>query len=166
MPEPARFAVDGRAEIAAVVVTYGSAECLDPLLADLRAEAAGLALRVIIADNSPTDETLAVARRHADVIAVPTGGNLGYAGGVNVGLAHAGDAETVAVLNPDLRLRPGALTAMLAELRADPRRGVVVPRIVDETGATTTSLFREPTALRALGDALLGRMWGSRPAGL
>ena len=168
MPE---FATAGRAEIAAIVVTYGSAECLGALLDDLRAQAEHLSLRVVVADNSPDGDTLAVARSHADVIAVPTGGNLGYAGGVNVALAHVGDAEAIAVLNPDLRVRPGALRTLLDELRAVPRpkarpTGVVVPRIVDETGATSTSLFREPSATRALGDALLGPLWPSRPGWL
>jgi GT2 family glycosyltransferase len=159
-----RFATTGRADIAAIVVTYGSAAHLGPLLAGLRREAGDVALRVIVADNSPDDATLRVARSEPDVIAVATGGNLGYAGGVNAGLEHVGDAESVLVLNPDLRVHAGALRVLLDRLREDPRRGAVVPRIVDETGATSFSLFREPTVLRALGDAALGRLWRSRPA--
>lgn len=161
-----RFAITGRAEIAAIVVTYRSAAHLKPLLEGLRREARDVRLRVVVADNSPDDATLRAARAHPDVIAVPTGGNLGYAGGVNAGLEHVGDAESVLVLNPDLRVHPGALRALLAALRADPRRGAVVPRIVDETGATTRSLFREPGVLRALGDAVLGPLWSGRPGWL
>ncbi|MER7798028.1 glycosyltransferase family 2 protein [Microbacterium sp. NPDC096154] len=161
--QPGRFATEGRAEIAAIVVTYLSAAHLATLIADLRREARDVALRVIVADNSPDDATVRVARRHPDVIVVPTGGNLGYAGGVNAGLARAGDAEAVLVLNPDLSVREGALRVMLARLRADERRGAVVPRIVDETGRTARSLFREPGVLRALGDAALGPLWPHRP---
>ncbi|WP_261164863.1 glycosyltransferase [Microbacterium sp. Marseille-Q6965] len=160
------FARDGHADIAAIVVTYDSARDLGPLLATLRREATTLALRVIVADNSPDDATLRVARAHPDVIAVPTGGNLGYAGGINAGAEHVGDAESVLVLNPDLRVREGALDAMLGALRADARRGAVVPRIVDAGGRTSASLFREPTLSRALGDALLGRLWRRRPPAL
>lgn len=162
-PTAGRFVPSGRAEIAAIVVTYGNAAHLGPLLAGLRREAQDVALRVVVADNSPDDATLRVARAHPDVLAVPTGGNLGYAGGVNAGLAHAGDAEAVLILNPDLRVHEGALRTLLARLRVDPERGAVVPRIVDETGATSSSLFREPTILRALGDGVLGRMWRTRP---
>ncbi|WP_309068526.1 glycosyltransferase family 2 protein [Microbacterium sp.] len=161
-----RFVLTGRAEVAAIVVTYGSAADLGRLIQGLRTEAQDVVLRVIVADNSPDDATLGVARAHPDVIAVPTHGNLGYAGGVNVGLQYVGDAESVLILNPDLRVHAGALRTLLGRLRADPDRGVVVPRIVDETGATSFSLFREPAVLRALGDAVLGPLWPGRPAAL
>jgi GT2 family glycosyltransferase len=163
MPDRGRFATTGRAQIAAIVVTYGSAAHLETLLAGLREQARDVALRVIVADNSPDDTTLRVARAHPDVLAVASGGNLGYAGGINCALEHIGDAEAVLILNPDLRVHAGALRTMLGRLRQDPRRGAVVPRIVDEHGATSFSLFREPTVLRALGDAALGPLWRSRP---
>lgn len=134
MPDRGRFATTGRAEIAAIVVTFGSAAHLETLLAGLRQQARDVALRVIVADNSPDDTTLRVAQAHPDVLALPTGGNLGYAGGINCALEHIGDAEAVLILNPDLRVHPGALRTMLGRLREDPRHGAVVPRIVDERG--------------------------------
>ncbi|MBF0816857.1 glycosyltransferase [Microbacterium paludicola] len=139
MPDPGRFARTGRAEIAAIVVTYGSPAHLETLLAGLREEARDVALRVIVADNSPDDTTLRVARAHPDVLAVATGGNLGYAGGINCALEHIGDSEAVLILNPDLRVHAGALRTMLGRLRGDPRRGAVVPRIVDEHRAACSS---------------------------
>ncbi|KQY96985.1 hypothetical protein ASD19_08625 [Microbacterium sp. Root53] len=157
MPDlPGRFARTGPADVAAIVVTYQSAADLGALLKGLRLEARDLDLRVIVVDNSPRDDTLRVARGHPDVISVATGGNLGYAGGVNAGLEHVGDAASVLVLNPDLRLGRGAVSALLRTLREDPARGAVVPRIVDAGGRTAPSLFREPGVRRALGDALLG----------
>jgi GT2 family glycosyltransferase len=44
--------------------------------------------------------------------------------------------------------------------------GVVVPCLLDSEGSLYMSLRREPTGLRALGDALFGRRLGSRPAAL
>ncbi|GAA4194867.1 hypothetical protein GCM10022219_18910 [Microbacterium oryzae] len=161
-----RFHRDGSVDVAVLVVTYRNAAHIDALVADLRREAGTVSLRVIVADNSSADDTLAVARRHDDVIAVATGGNLGYSGGLNVAMSHAGAAEAVLVLNPDLRVVEGAVGALLRRLRYDRRIGAVVPLIHDEDGEIYPSLRREPTLVRACADGALGRIWQSRPAPL
>jgi GT2 family glycosyltransferase len=152
----------GYADVAIAIVTFNNADHVDDLVESLRHEAGDLALRVIVADNGSTDDTLAVLARHDDVIAVPTGGNRGYATGINVALNWAGDAGAVLVLNPDLVVEPGAIGAMLRRLR-DPGVGAVVPRMLDHDGVVYPSLRREPTIARAIGDALLGSRIGSRP---
>ena len=150
------------AEVAVIVVTYRSAKDLPALIESLRAEAEHTALRVIVADNRSNDDTLELARAHPDVIAVDTGGNLGYAAGINRAMAFAGDAPAVLVLNPDLVVRPGCIRALLNRLGGE--AGVVVPLIRDRQGELAHFLRNEPGLLRALADALLGRLWQSRPA--
>lgn len=150
------------ADVAVLVVTYNNAAHLDRLLTSLRREATRNRLRVVVADNASTDATLERARAHEDVIAFATGGNLGYAGGINRARTRAGDADALLVLNPDLDLHDGAVDAMLARLRR-PGVGAVVPRILDGAGATYPSLRREPSVSRLAGDALLGRHLHRRP---
>ncbi|WP_405372079.1 MULTISPECIES: glycosyltransferase [unclassified Microbacterium] len=162
----ASFALDGPVDVAVLVVTYNSADDLDALIDDLRRETAGTRIRVIVADNSSSDDTWAVAGAHPDVVRLRTGGNLGYAAGVNAATTRAGDAEAILVLNPDLRLVPGVIATLLARLRSDPSIGAVVPRIDDADGHLHHSLRREPTAVRAVSDAVWGRAWRSRPAAL
>ncbi len=159
-----RFVVDGPVEVAVLIVTFNSAGDIESLLSSLRREARTRSMRVVVADNSSTDDTLDLARRHSDVITVETQGNLGYAGGINVASEHAGEARAHLILNPDLRMRPGSLAHLLRRLDADDDVGVVAPRIVDGDGTTAVSLFHEPGILRAVGDALLGRLWPGRPA--
>lgn len=163
---PAGFHVDGSVDVAVLIVTYNSSGDLAGLLSDLRRECVDVVLRVIVADNDSTDDTWTVATRHRDVIALRTGGNLGYAGGVNAAMARVGDAEAVLVLNPDLRLSRGAVGRMLRRLRAEETTGAVVPRIEEAGGRLYPSLRREPGPLRACADALLGRVWQTRPAPL
>lgn len=58
---------------------------------------------------------------------VHTGGNLGYAGGMNAGIRFAmdqGDASHVWVLNNDTEVHPQALRAMLTRMGADDRIGI------------------------------------------
>ncbi|MGO4191596.1 glycosyltransferase [Arthrobacter sp. YAF17] len=164
---PGRFTgSDGSADAAVVVVTYNNAGDIDRMLQGLRAETADLTLRVLLADNSSRDGTLAIVREtHPDVIAFATGGNLGYAAGINAALQRAGDAEAIVVLNPDLTVGRGCLKAMLHRLRSS-NAGAVVPRILAEDGATSPTLHREPGISRALGDAFLGRRVAGRPGWL
>ncbi|MEW1823708.1 WecB/TagA/CpsF family glycosyltransferase [Arthrobacter sp. NPDC080031] len=153
------------ADAAIVVVTYNNAADIGPLISSLRGETVGQTLKVIVADNSSSDGTLAELAKHPDVITVPTGGNLGYAGGINVALKHAGKAESFLVLNPDLRVEPGAVSALLSRMRTT-GAGIVVPLLLDEDGSTYPSLRREPSIWRAFGDALFGSRLRSRPTWL
>ena len=93
---------------------------------------------------------------------VESGGNLGYAGGINAGLPFVGQCDAVLILNPDLRLAPDAVTRLLEALNDD-RIGAVVPLMLDEDGATYLSLRREPSLTRAIGDAFFGSKLRARP---
>jgi GT2 family glycosyltransferase len=147
----------------AIVVTYNSGADLPGLLDTLPRAAAGLRLRVLVVDNDSADDIEPVLAGRPGVTLIRSGANLGYAGGINVGRAHAGPTRTVAILNPDLRLAPGSLNWLVS---AAEREGAAVPRFVDEAGTTYPSLRREPTILRTLGDGVLGRRWAGRPGWL
>lgn len=169
-PEPSRapgsfVPVTERADVAVVVVTYNNAEDIGPLVASLRKETADVSLKVVVADNSPDESTLLELAHHPDITSVRTGGNLGYAGGINAALAVAGEAGSYLVLNPDLRVERGAVAAMLNRMK-DQGAGVVVPVLLDDDGSIYPSLRREPAVLRALGDAALGSHVKARPGWL
>ena len=97
----ARFAgLDVPPDIAVLIVSYQSAADLRPLLDSLRAEAVGRCIRVVVADNASTDGSVDIARAPGDVVVVETGGNLGYAGGLNAAMTYVGEAPAILVLNP------------------------------------------------------------------
>ncbi|MBK4348507.1 WecB/TagA/CpsF family glycosyltransferase [Lacisediminihabitans changchengi] len=150
------------ADVAVVVVTYNSADDLPGLLASLRREAATVTMRVIVADNGSTDGTRELIAAETDVIAASTGGNVGYARGINAAMTHAVGANTVLILNPDLSVEAGAIEAMLRRLDRS-GAGIVVPSIVDDAGEVYPSLRREPTISRTIGDSLLGSRASGRP---
>lgn len=169
-PVPSRapgsfVAITERAEVAVVVVTYNNADDVGSLIASLRKETTDQSIKVVVADNSPDESTLLELSHHPDVTAVRTGGNLGYAGGINSALSVAGQAGSYLVLNPDLRVEPGAVAAMLRRMK-ELRAGMVVPVLLDADGSIYPSLRREPGVLRALGDAALGSHVKARPGWL
>jgi GT2 family glycosyltransferase len=157
------FLRDGTVEVAVVVVAYNSVDDIRALLPDLRHEARTTRMRLIVADNSSSDGTLAMLSEHTDVLAFRTGGNLGYSGAINAAMTRVGAAESILILNPDLHLDTGAIPRMLRRLRSDPRIGAVVPLLRDDDGSVYFSLRREPTVLRAAADAVIGRFWQRRP---
>ncbi|MCK2214725.1 glycosyltransferase family 2 protein [Actinomadura sp. ATCC 31491] len=140
--------------LAVVIVTYFSERVVGDCLRSLQAAGAGDA-RVLVVDNDSADATVERARAALPAVeVVRTGRNAGFAGGVNAGIAAAPGCD-VLVLNPDIRLAPGAITA-LREALAVPGTGIAVPRLTAEDGTVHPSLRRRPTVLRALGEALLG----------
>jgi GT2 family glycosyltransferase len=162
--EPGRFVSCGQyAEVAALVVTYNSAPDVSPLIDDLRLAAHDHPIRLIVVDNKSSDDTVNIVRAHDDIILVESGGNLGYAGGINAGLDLAGNCDNVLILNPDLALAPGAVTRLLTAAD-DERIGAVVPLILDKTGTISLSVHREPSLTSAIGDALFGSKIRPRPS--
>ncbi len=112
-PETGHFlGPEGYADVCVVIVTDNSAGHINPLLESLRLETDGLRVRVVVADNDSTDDTLDRVRRHKDVIVVPTGASESYDAGINAAGRHAGQYACLLVLNPDLVAWKGAVTAL------------------------------------------------------
>jgi len=149
-------------DVAVVVVTYESSHVVRDLIAGLRLQTRDQSIKVIVADNSPSPATLESLAQETDVVAFSTGGNLGYAGGINAAIKRAGTAESFLILNPDLSVEPDSIR-MLRQRMSEAAAGVVVPLLVDDDGSTYPSIRREPSVLRAFGDAAFGSRLAGRP---
>ncbi len=143
--------------VSVIVVTFNSAGVVSDCLAALPAALGPLPAEYIVVDNASRDGTAEVARAAFPAATVTsTGGNVGYGAAINHGLRLASpDSDAVLVLNPDVRLRPGAVPAMLDVLRI-PGTGIAAPKLLAADGSPAHSLRREPTPMRAWGEALLG----------
>ena len=89
------------------------------------------------------------------------GRNAGYAAAINAAAATVGPDADLLILNPDVRLLPGA-AGLLVDRLTDSSVGVAVPRILGEDGTTSWSLRREPSIMTALTDAILGGRLAAR----
>ena len=91
-------------------------------------------LELVVVDNDSGDgsaERIRAAVPHAHV--VESGGNLGFAGGCNLGVSHA-RGEVVAFLNNDARPHREWVAAAMATLRADHEVGAVASKVLDWDG--------------------------------
>jgi GT2 family glycosyltransferase len=147
-----RPAVDLEPVIDVVVVTHNSKHVVSGLLDSLPAALDGIRARTVVVDNESRDDTLAVLAGRSDCLAVAAE-NLGYAAGINRGVDELGGEGPILVLNPDVRLSPGAVRPLLRALEL-PGVGIAAPKVLNEDGSLFLSLRREPTLARALG---LGR---------
>ncbi len=130
-PEP----VEGRTAVSAIVLNYGTPE--DTLLAvrSLMASREPLS-QIIVVDNShdrQCEEALAALRE--EVILIRSGSNLGFSGGMNLGIRRALDAGAshVFLVNSDAIVPPATIGRLLAVLKAGPTRGVVSPVIASRS---------------------------------
>ncbi len=141
-----------------VVVNYEAGprltRCVQSLLADT---SAGGPPEVVVVDHGSSDGSLAELRRALpEVRVVQPGGNLGYAGGANRGIAVT-RAPVVAVCNADIELERGTAAALLARFDAEPDLGAVGPTIRNRDGTPYHSARSVPSATDAVGHAVLGR---------
>jgi len=143
--------------VTVVVVTYNSAELLPDFFGSLNAALTGIdRSQVVVADNASADGTLDVARSlWPDATIVALDSNRGYAAGINAAVGAANPADAVLVLNDDIRLKSGSVSALFDELD-DVTVGVAVPRLVDGKGRLLRSQRREPTVATVFGEAILG----------
>ncbi len=90
--------------------------------------------QVICVDNASDDDSVERIRRFPEVTLLQQATNLGFAGGVNVGLdAAAGDP--LILLNQDCIVRPGWLTALSAAFDSHPEIGVAGVTVLNDDGS-------------------------------
>ncbi len=133
--------------ISAVVVSYRSGHLARRAIVALREDAArcGLSLQVVAVVNSGDADEVRVVEGVADVTLDP-GTNLGYAGGLNRGIA-ASRGDVLFLMNPDVVVRPGAVDALEAAVRSAPLTMAGPATFLDEEESVLIPIFDEPTPL-------------------
>ena len=136
-----------------VTVTHRSAETIEGFIAALPH-----GVDLVVVDNAGGDATpglVAALAPRARVIRNAV--NRGFGAGCNAGI-DAADTEFILLLNPDARLRPGALDALLAAAEAWPDAAILTPAIIAEDGTRVRSYDASQRRRR-----LLPRKRGAEP---
>ncbi|GGE98757.1 glycosyltransferase [Mycetocola zhadangensis] len=103
-------------------------------------------LTVIVVDNGSVDGSAALIReRFPAAVVIEAGENLGFARGVNRGVAASAD-EYVLLLNPDTVVIPGSLRALVSFAVRNPAYGLYGGRTLRPDGSVDpSSAWGEPT---------------------
>jgi GT2 family glycosyltransferase len=113
------------------VLCWNNIELLDRCVEALLATRWDGDLEVLVVDNGSTDGSVdGWEARHPDVPIVRTGANLGFAGGMNRGLADLDGLDAVALVNSDAFVEPGWLAPLVSALDADEGLGAACPKIL------------------------------------
>lgn len=133
------------AGVSVVVVSWNTRELLLAALGS----ALPLPVRgeVIVVDNASSDGSAeAVESSFPEAKVIRNERNLGFAGGVNVGLRAARE-RYVLLLNSDTLVRDDAIARLVDYAEAHPRAGILGPRVLNEDGSPQESRFRFPSLL-------------------
>ena len=117
--------------VAAVVLNWNRRDdtlaCLESLCGT-----AYPSMQLIVVDNASTDDSVpAVRSAFPQSVVLCSDQNLGYAGGNNLGIAHAlkGQASYVLVINNDTRVDKHFLEELIQAGEVHPEAGALVPKI-------------------------------------
>jgi GT2 family glycosyltransferase len=147
--------------LALILVHYHTPELAAAAVEALRTDTAGLDVEWLLVDNG-SDVAGRALLESLPVRLLDPGANLGYAGGVNLGVAHS-TAEAMVVLNPDVIVLPGCIPALLDALRDG--AGIAGPCFFWDRGRRMLLPPAEPRGRRAeLAAVLAGRggRWAAR----
>jgi N-acetylglucosaminyl-diphospho-decaprenol L-rhamnosyltransferase len=146
--------------VAAVIVTYNSADVISSCLEALFKMSPGVT--AIIVDNASSDSTVDQARVCSGVRVIANRENRGFAAAVNQGVREASKYDLILLLNPDVETS----TAVDQLTESARLHGLAAGRLVDQAGRTQAgfTLRRFPTPA-ALVCELFGvnRLWPSNP---
>lgn len=117
--------------VSVVIVVYNARRHLSRCVGAVLAQSYPR-VEILVVDNASSDgsaDEVAARFPQPQVRLVRAGRNLGYAGGNNLGFAHA-RGDYVAVLNPDTEVESTWLAALVEALEADPAAGLATSKIL------------------------------------
>ncbi len=146
------------ADLAIIIVSYNTRDDLCVCLRSLHEPPPATSHETVVVDNGSGDGSADAARAWGGVRVIEAGTNLGFARASNLGIRSSA-GEFVLLLNSDTIVPPGAIDALVADLRAHPEAGIVGPRIVDSHGRPEISFGPMMGLLNEMVQKTRGRLY-------
>lgn len=148
-------------EVSIIIVSWNASDLLAECLESIRIQKADIAVTVV--DNASTDGSVEMVQaRFPEVDVVANAVNVGFARANNQCLGEV-RGRTVLLLNPDTRLREGAITKMLTFLEAHGDCGALGPKIIQPQGRLRVlSAGRQPSVRTLFNHFFFLSRWSRR----
>ena len=112
-------------DLSIVIVGHNHRWCLEKTLDSLFSPGHGVEFEVVLIDNVSTDGTVRMARaRFPEVTVICNEERHGFARNANTGIKAARRGRYLLLLNPDVKVLPGALQALVAFMDDHPQVGI------------------------------------------
>ena len=151
-------------DLSIIIVSWNVKTLLERCLASVleSCQRGTLSCEVIVVDNDSADGSPEMVRqRFPAVQIIPTGSNLGFTKGSNLGVARSGGRH-ILLLNPDTEMLGDALSAMLSYMDQHPDIGALGPRLLLPDGRIQSSRRRFPTLATAFLESTVLQEWFPR----
>jgi GT2 family glycosyltransferase len=127
-----------------IIVNWNTSDLLAACLASIHQHLT-VPNEVIVVDNGSEDDSVRMTKdRFPSAQVIPQRRNLGFSRANNIGLAAA-NGTYLLLLNPDTKVRPGALEALLRFYDRHPQAGIVGPTLLYPNGEQQASVAPFPT---------------------
>lgn len=154
--EPVAAAPAGAVDVSVMVVAYNSLPLIEACLASVPAACTSRRFEILLIDNGDGSTEAFVRQHFPTVQIVPSRGNIGFAAGNNALAAQASGAF-VLLLNPDMKLFPGAIDALFEGVDAYPEASAWGGVTVDAQGKPDTGNAIPVPSLAEFASSALGR---------
>jgi GT2 family glycosyltransferase len=115
--------------LSVVIVNYRSGELLNTCLEALSRDLGSRDFEVFVVNNDCAADVSSVQTlRKPGVQTIQNGANVGFGTAANIGFKES-KGEFLLLLNPDVVVRPGAVTLLLEAMQSRPDAGIVLPQL-------------------------------------
>ncbi len=135
--------------LSVIIVNYNTDKLLSKCVASIKRDPR---VEIIVVDNASTDDSLDGIK---NVTIIRNKENMGFAKAVNQGIEVA-HGKYILLLNPDTKVKPGAIEKMLEFANGHEDAGVVGPQLLNPDGSVQSSVFYFPTVWRAIAEFWFG----------
>lgn len=111
-------------ELSIILVSYNTAKLITTALQSVYDQTKNTSFEIIVVDNASQDDSLKViAATFPQVKLIDSGANLGFAGGVQIGVKNS-QGNYLLLLNPDTKILDGAIDKLMAFAKQRPNNGI------------------------------------------
>jgi GT2 family glycosyltransferase len=132
-------------DLSVVVVNWNTKELLLQCLDSFYHKMEEIKAEVFVVDNGSVDRSVVAVREHfPEVILIQNQKNLGFARANNQALRQS-KGKYLLLLNPDTRVKPGAIEKLVSFMEGHPEAGTVGAQLLNADGSKQNSIANFPS---------------------